>query len=138
MSDSNRPGMTRSGTSARHPLRAAEWSRGGRRFRPALLELEGRWVPGFAPPVPYTVGPAAMEAVTAYFNDDTIPDLATANANNSTVSVLLGDGNGGFGAAEHWEAPIRRVAQVVAVAVAAGNASIPLAVLLGLVSSGGG
>jgi succinate dehydrogenase / fumarate reductase cytochrome b subunit len=43
-----------------------------------------------------------------------------------------------LGAAEHWEAPVRRAAQIVAVTIAAGNASIPLAVLLKLVPPGGG
>ncbi len=44
--------------------------------------------------------------VTADFNNDGHLDLATANAGDSTVSVLLGDGEGGFGAASHFAAGV--------------------------------
>ncbi len=37
--------------------------------------------------------------MTADFNNDGHLDLATANPDDGTVSVLLGDGQGGFGAA---------------------------------------
>jgi hypothetical protein len=36
------------------------------------------------------------------FNRDGIPDLAVANAGNNSVSVLLGNGSGGFGAATSY------------------------------------
>jgi hypothetical protein len=40
--------------------------------------------------------------VTADFNNDGHLDLATANAGANTVSVLLGDGQGGFDSARHF------------------------------------
>jgi succinate dehydrogenase / fumarate reductase cytochrome b subunit len=40
-------------------------------------------------------------------------------------------------ASPRWEPPVRRAAQALAVAVAAGNAAIPLAVMLGVVRAGG-
>ena len=56
----------------------------------------------FAPAVNYPIveagaGPRAV--VTADFNNDGRLDLATANPGRHSVSVLLGDGAGGFGAA---------------------------------------
>jgi len=45
---------------------------------------------------PTGVGPVAV--VTADFNRDGKPDLATANASSNTVSILLGMGGGKFGA----------------------------------------
>src|SRR5215469_11365498 len=43
---------------------------------------------------PVDNGPAAV--VVADFNGDGIPDIATANFNTDTVSVLLGNGDGSF------------------------------------------
>lgn len=45
---------------------------------------------------PTGTGPAGM--VAGDFNGDTKPDLATANQSSNDVSILLNDGNGGFGA----------------------------------------
>ena len=59
---------------------------------------------GFGPKTDFPTGAAPMpvtsgELVTsADFNGDNKPDLATANFDADTVSVLLGDGSGGFGA----------------------------------------
>ena len=45
------------------------------------------------------------------FNGDGNPDLAVANVDSDNVSVLLGDGSGGFGAktdfATGYEPPLR-------------------------------
>ncbi len=41
---------------------------------------------------------APISVTTADFNDDNKPDLAVANQGSNTVSVLLGDGAGSFGA----------------------------------------
>jgi len=60
--------------------------------------LESRRLLSFSPAASYPVGPNPHEVVTADFNHDGRLDLATANGND-TVSVLLGDGVGGFGVA---------------------------------------
>jgi uncharacterized protein (TIGR03437 family) len=45
---------------------------------------------------PIGVGSAPFFVTAGYFNDDTILDLAVANQGDNTVTVLLGDGVGGF------------------------------------------
>lgn len=45
-------------------------------------------------------GPSAV--VTADFNGDGIPDIAVANSNDNTVSILLGQPNGGFAKAVEY------------------------------------
>ena len=66
-----------------------------------LEVLEDRVTPSFSPAASFPVGPNPQAVVTADFNNDGHLDLATANAGGNTVSVLLGDGRGGFGAAKH-------------------------------------
>jgi hypothetical protein len=56
-------------------------------------------VPSFLGPVNYAAGGSPYAVVAADFNHDTIPDLAIANYGSSSVSVLLGNGNGTFQAA---------------------------------------
>ena len=55
---------------------------------------------GFAMPTYHTVGPAPQSMSIADFNGDGFSDIAISNAlpvaMNSTVSVLFGDGKGGF------------------------------------------
>ena len=46
----------------------------------------------------YPVGTTPRSVVTADFNSDGRIDLAVANFESNTVSVLLGNGTGGFGA----------------------------------------
>src|SRR5262249_10920758 len=46
-----------------------------------------------------SVGISPMSVVVADFNEDGKPDIITSNFNSDDVSVLLGDGNGGFGEA---------------------------------------
>lgn len=70
--------------------------------RSAVIEvLEGRRLLSLSPAVDYpTIGTPSF-IVTADFNNDGKLDLATcANAFTGSVSVLLGDGAGGFGAAQ--------------------------------------
>src|SRR5262245_9608257 len=50
------------------------------------------------------------------FNADSVPDLAVPNASSATVSILLGNGTGGFGTATN---------------VSVGTASSPRAVAVG-------
>lgn len=58
----------------------------------------------FAPAVSATTGQNAAGLAVADFNNDGIPDLAVANSGAANVSVLLGSGDGGFGAAMHFAA----------------------------------
>ncbi len=73
-----------------------------RPLSPARLHLEmleDRSLPSFSMPVDYGAGLAAQAVVSADFNGDGRPDLATANLDDNTVSVLLGNGDGTFQAA---------------------------------------
>src|SRR5262245_1334564 len=91
--------------SALAPGRGRHRRRGSLRaatHRPCLEVLEARLTPSFGPAVSYPVGPDPVTVVTADFDNDGHLDLATANAGNSTVSVLFGDGQGGFGAASNF------------------------------------
>jgi VCBS repeat protein/Big-like domain-containing protein/FG-GAP repeat protein len=62
--------------------------------------------PLLAPMPPANVGPGTnlQHIATADFNGDSIPDLATANANTNSVAVLLGNSNGTFGVATTFPA----------------------------------
>jgi hypothetical protein len=53
---------------------------------------------GFSYPLgnPFSVGTRPYSVVVGDFNGDGIPDLATANFSDGTVSVLLGNGSGSF------------------------------------------
>jgi hypothetical protein len=61
-----------------------------------LEVLEDRVTPSFSPATSFSVGPNPQAVVTADFNNDGHLDLATANAGASSVSVLLGHGDGTF------------------------------------------
>jgi hypothetical protein len=52
--------------------------------------------PQFSAPIHATTGQSPSALVTADFNGDTKPDLATADMGSNTVSVLLGKGDGSF------------------------------------------
>src|SRR5437868_4408316 len=45
---------------------------------------------------PYPAGDAPKQIVTGDFNLDTKPDLAVVNSSSNNVTILLGDGAGGF------------------------------------------
>jgi len=68
-------------------------------YRPLFEALEDRLTLSFGPATSFPVGPNPQAVVTADFNNDGRLDLATANAGGNTVSVLLGDDEGGFGTA---------------------------------------
>jgi hypothetical protein len=55
------------------------------------------------------VGNAPESVATTDFNGDNKPDLAFANANDNTVSILLGDGNGLFGVPTHFAVGVHPV-----------------------------
>jgi len=60
--------------------------------------LLGDGLGGFtaAPGSPYAVGANPNFAATGDFNGDTNPDLAVSNSGSNTVTLLLGNGAGGF------------------------------------------
>jgi hypothetical protein len=76
------------------------WSRGKQRQRGrqglTLEVLEGRIMPSFAAPLRFPAGKSPEAVVVEDFNGDGIPDVATANSLDNTVSVLLGNGDGTF------------------------------------------
>jgi len=85
---------------------------------------------GFGAPSFYTAGPAPQSMSVADFNGDGISDIAISNSlpvgQNSTVSVLLGDGRGGF--AERIPLEIGAVGRGTGVADFNGDGSLDLAV----------
>jgi hypothetical protein len=76
---------------------------------PLLELLEDRTVPSFLPSVNYPVGHSPEAIVAGDFTDNGVLDLAIANFNDNTVSVLLGNvnpttgkGDGTFQAAKNY------------------------------------
>src|SRR5262249_6068239 len=61
-----------------------------------LEVLEDRCLLSFSPAVSYPVGTNPQAVVTADFNHDGRLDLAVANVESNSVSVLLGTGDGRF------------------------------------------
>ncbi|WP_254564241.1 putative Ig domain-containing protein, partial [Oscillatoria sp. HE19RPO] len=53
---------------------------------------------GFDPQTTFAVGTGPNSVTVGDFNGDGNPDLAVANRNSNTVSVLIGDGSGSFAA----------------------------------------
>ena len=73
-------------------------------FRPRLEALEDRTLLSsfsLSPPVSYPVGVGPSSLVVGDFNGDGKPDLAVANYQSNSVSVLLGNGDGTFQAARN-------------------------------------
>src|SRR5262249_37777834 len=75
-------------------------SRSARRHTLTLEALEDRTVPTFLPPVTFPVGIDPRAVTVSDFNHDGKPDVAVVNLGSvtspSSVSVLLGNGNGSF------------------------------------------
>ncbi len=86
------------GLQLRRVRRGAHRGRAGRRAR--FETLEDRSLLSLTPVMTYPAGTAPQAVVAAHFNDDVHLDLAVANVGSSSVSVLLGNGNGTFQSAE--------------------------------------
>jgi hypothetical protein len=65
-------------------------------YRPAIELLEGRSVPSFIVAGSYPAGVGAIAVAVGDFNSDGTADLAVANYQPNTVSILLGNGDGSF------------------------------------------
>ncbi|MEK0191193.1 FG-GAP-like repeat-containing protein [Microcoleus anatoxicus] len=65
----------------------------------------GNGTGGFGTPTNFNVGNTPISIASGNFNPDTFPDLAVVNANpqgTGSVSILLGNGTGGFSAATNF------------------------------------
>jgi hypothetical protein len=71
-------------------------------FRPELEALQDRCLPSFLSPVSYATGSNPHAVVTADLNHDGRVDIITANGGSNSVSVLLGNRNGTFAAAQNY------------------------------------
>jgi hypothetical protein len=85
-------------------LKPASPSRRGRRAPPpkppgrkmCVEPLDDRTLPSFLAPGNSPAGANPYAITTAYLNNDAVPDLVVVNNGSSTVSVLLGNGDGTF------------------------------------------
>ena len=68
--------------------------------------------PTFGPPANFAAGDTPWGMVAADFNRDGKRDLAVGNYNSNNISIMLGDGAGGFGAAVNF--PVNTQARSVA------------------------
>src|SRR2546428_10053102 len=65
-------------------------------LEPVPAVAEGCTNTGFAPINSFAVGRGPFAVTVGDFNADGKPDLAAANAGSNSVTILLGDGRGGF------------------------------------------
>jgi hypothetical protein len=68
------------------------------------LQAAAAATPSFGAKSDFATGVFPVSVAAADFDRDGAPDLAVANAGVNTVSVLLGDGAGGFGAKSDFAA----------------------------------
>jgi hypothetical protein len=89
----NRNGLVRPSRKSSAALGRTDWE------RPLVLErLEPREVPAFTVSGPFAVGTHPIQLTYGLFDADDHVDLAVTNVSSTDVSVLLGNGNGTFGA----------------------------------------
>jgi hypothetical protein len=69
-----------------------------------LLGALGQARSGFVAPLAFDARGWSVSVAVGDFNGDGIPDLAVANNGDNTVSVLLGNGDGTFQAAQNFAA----------------------------------
>src|SRR6185295_2629619 len=81
---------------------------------PGFLGLAQAQGVSFAPPVDYVVGSNPQWVAVGDFNRDGIQDLAVATRGMTSVSVLLGNGNGTFATAVSFPANLSPVFVAVA------------------------
>ncbi len=79
----------------RYPVALAAYSAS---LGPTTAQFSGTILPGQFPRTDYATGTAPDAVITADFNADSKADLATANFTANTISILLGNGDGTFGA----------------------------------------
>src|SRR5437773_689958 len=72
--------------------------------------------PSFGTANDFTVGASPQDIVVGDFNRDGKRDLAVANSGSAYVSLLLGDGNGGFGTATNFSVGDNPSARPVSIA----------------------
>src|SRR5689334_12256007 len=72
------------------------------RYRPFVERMEDRSVPSFITAPNYVAGMGPQSIAVGDFNSDGLPDLAVVNANDGTVSILLGKGGGTFQAGQPY------------------------------------
>ena len=80
---------------------------------------------------PLSVGATPESVAVGDFNRDGIADMAIVNLGDSTVSVLLGDGSGGFNAASGSPFPAGSLRRAVAVGDFDGDGNPDLAIMGG-------
>ena len=97
-------------------------------FLVALLVLEGApRPPGPGEPRHFRVGAAPVSVAIADVNRDGKPDLVVANSGSGDVTVLLGDGKGGFAPAAGSPFPAGKNPNDIAVGDFDGNGTLDLA-----------
>src|SRR5713101_2109196 len=93
----SRPQFARSARRTRTKSRRTDWQSVLR-----LEALEDRCLLSFFAPVSYAADASPRAVITADFNGDGRLDLAVANAGSNDVSILLGNGDGTFQAAQNY------------------------------------
>jgi hypothetical protein len=108
-------------------------------FKPALETLENRTLPSLTSPLSGGIGGTPTAPRVGDFNGDGVPDLVTVDPVKSTVTILLGKGDGSFGSPLTY--PAGPGADAVAIAALTNNHKQDLVVAdfgtAGVANSGG-